>query len=759
MDNSDRLGLSLLNGHPGILFLNASYTDEKPYHFSIVANDISNKHNIPLAVDALRRYILHLSPVENGIGSKGNASIKHAASELARHELRDPKTPMHKAMRETMRANGIAYNKDNQDNVVIFSEDSVIGVPKEIWPYFRELLTPHVNLPLLDNIQPYMRWNPVTEKDEEADFEGDKYAMLVDFGQMKDALPGGTYEFYDLLRQAAQQWAKDNNKPLNHPIKMIDEVSVYWSRLSDSEGSPKRLRVRSTDRMRLYAPNGLDQQLEKPTSIFVPPKDGIINRWATFAVPRHFLCTPDKPDEPISDRYFDHVRDESFRRLVFEKLLTQMTPVATPALDFKKAQYNITARRPKNPFVVQVTPGQKPAPHKGIVTAQYIPQNFQETAKLLAMEFPGGVKGRPRTADVLVVPPHTPTNFEERIRFLTLITSIMVARQIDPRYSRPASMIVLNQNGCHDWWMKLSNRLTDAGFNGNYFRDLRYERGGKGSIIDVPGVSLNSDRYFHFLNGADEGGLYKAYNQLLDHCLQNFTRSPHHPGFDSFGETNRVKPADMFSVVGFMTANNEGRSQARIAHDFGAAAALNNSALGWGGMNKRPGLDLEQAYKNNRGPYLFASSTNDLARTETSKGELSSGLDAWILRSQIAARAGDLYTFGDAFFSLYGGVGTVQEDGLVLLGEKPLIFVDEILKDVTSEPWKHSIKGLEMAALLGEEMATRLVCAHDVYADKNIFLATSIGEANDYLRMLEKTKASRPAAKSLGGTLFSAPAA
>lgn len=719
MDNSDRLDPKLLNGHSGIQFFIATHTDEKAYQFDTVARAIGNQYNIPLGVEPLKKLYLHSSPIENGVGSKGNARIKHEASEHARYELRDSRTEMHGAMQKVMRANGVAYD---QHNVIIFSEDSVQGVPTKIWPQLREMLAPHVNPELLANTQPYTRGG------KESAIDGVNYTMLVDYGMIKEAV--GTHKFYDMVRQAA--WATGYAK--NQPVPMIDEVSCYWSRLSDPEGSPKRPKVQSIVPIFLHAPDGLDKPLRKPDSGFV--------------VPKHFQSTREKPDHPISDYFFDHLREESFRRQVFEKLLAEAArpPTVPVAKKFTSAQRDVTARRLRNPFVVQVTPGKRPVPCEGIITAQYIPQNADETAKLLSMEFPGGTKGEPRTADAIIIPPYTPRTTDERLRFLTTVSSMMVSRQIDPRYGRPAAMIVQNLNGCHDWWLNLSYKLTDAGFNGNYMRDLRYERGAKEAVINVPSVTLHSDRYFHILNGANEGNLEKAGRQLLNHCLKNFTRSPHRPGPDSFGETNAVKPADMFSVAAFMTANHESLRLAKLTGALGAMLASNGYAASSGGMDKSPGFQFIDQYKKNGGAHFFASTTNDLVRTETKGAALPGGLDAWIIRRTIGPRADDdLIGKNDAILSLAGGVGTVQEDGQALLRKKPVIFVDPSLQGITSNPWHHSAKAWEMAGLLGKDDVNRMARSHDALADRGILLATSVAEAEDHLRTLKKNPAVRPA--------------
>ncbi len=692
--------LSDLRNHPGFTFVIATHTDEKPFNFSVIGDYFTQNYGFPLAIFPLVHFRPHSAPLEDGKSSAANAIIKRAAAEEGRITLSNPDTKEHRALVKGASRHGVAFH---QHTTILFSEDSIQGIPLSLAPLFlKKLVSAGANPDLLKNTR--------THNHKDID-----YLMLVDYGIIKNAI--GTYAFYDLLRQTAHESGYKNFDS----VPLIDDVSCSWMRLDEEKKMQDREPVKAITEVFLYAPDGLDKPLRKPDKESIYPKQ--------------LLCTSVRPDEPISNYFFDYLRHESFRAVVFQKLLIDIARDSQPipiSKNFVKARKAL-AHRPaaQDVLVVQVTPGKAPAIFKGTQLKRYIPTSFDEAAGLLSLEFPSYAAPQPRTADIIVVPPHKPESFEGRLIHAVMINSMKTARQIDPRYGRQTSFIINNLKGCLNRTLRASRRLDDAGLVGNYPRCLHNESPTGRKIIDIAGVTLKSDQYFHELRSDDEDALNKANRILVRHLSENIIRSPHQAAPDYFYPENIEKPEGMFTGVGFMSANHENLGSVQVAADLSSMLARKDMAAGWGGMNKLPGKQFMESYLANGGQYLFASSTHDLEQMETVAG-LDSRIHHRILRRTIAPRAIDLIGFADILYSLYGGVGTVVEDGMGILSDKPLIFIDPMLTGIKQSPWKSSPKGEEMRYLLGEDLTNLMAYSHDALSGKGIFLATSVDEAEDF---------------------------
>ena len=691
----------------GVQVILASHTPEKPYHFDLIGKELSYEYGIPVAANAFKKLAIHSAPEEDGKSAKDNSKIKFREIIPVVSMLRDAGSSAHKAMLKQCEGQGFRYSPQH---TVVASEDSIQGITSDIAPTFLAKLATVVNPKLLKNTT-------------EVSVNDVNYTMLIDYGQIKDA--AGTHKFYDLLRESAVESGYKGKQP----VKMIDQVSLYYMLLSDPEAAPLRDPIFAVKEVQLYAPNGLEQPLPVPKNTLIHPK--------------HFQSTPDKPNQPISDYFFDHLIQDSFRRAVMDTLMAKVLyKPAANIVSISRGNIGITELRPRQPMFAQITPGKKPGPNKGAATEVFAPKTLDGFVDLMAMEFPDtSNNNKLRTADIIVVPPHKARSYVEHLQMTLMLSSMDVARQIDPRYGHSdTTSIVMNHNGVHDEYLKLRDTLANTGMSGNFVRHPHLERYSSMDAKKIEKVALQVDRYGHTISSNDIDALYAAEQALARHVLLGVSRSPYHPNEYVAGSKNKLLPSDALVVVPFLSAGNEGLSLSQQMGDLGTHAARQGYSIVWGGMTKGGGRALMESYKANGGKHLEATSTGLLAIIETSDGRINDKLlDAWYLYPTIAPRAKHLLDRGDVFEIGAGGKGTLQEGALILLaramepekyGHKVVIFADNSLNGTKGNPWEISSVAAMMRHLLPKGTAHKLVRSHDAYADRGIFFSTSSAETN-----------------------------
>lgn len=686
---------------PGLVVIFATHTRQKVAEFKLVLQNIGTQKGIPTLTLQLKQLFSHGAAVEDGASAIRNAEKKKDEAEQAVPHLLDPYDDAHKQLVQACANNGLT---SDPRYTILASEDSVTGIPTAIAAQFIDKLRKKgVNASLLENISSYTH-------------EGRDYSLLIDYGQIKEAI--GPYKFHELLRQVAHE----SGLYKNNDVPILDMASVSWSRLSDNPAAPRREPILVCRAVLLYAPHGLDQKLEKP--------EGLIQ-------PKHFHCLPEDKTKPIGDQdnYLQHVLEDGFRSAIIEELFP-LASAGLPQATYAAAGHATTKRSLRNPRIVSLTKSNyKVPPHKGLSIADHAPKSFDEFSSLLACEL-SKKPGVGNTPDVIVIPPYVPKNDDERVKLNFMLANIVIAKQIDPRFLH-TEVIMMNKDGCFDEFLATSDELSNAGLNGNYWRyiDVEFNRAyGK----DHPNVTLYANSYFTVIRGHEQKSITAAAHDYIRHALRGMTRSAYKPEPPAQGENNQNPGDEQLVVVPFMSATNENKSLSRNAARLGKIALKAGYHILYGGMTKGPGAALLKVARS----ITTAVSTSALLKTE-SDGRFAPGLAAWFLYSTIEKRARHLIDKGDAFMVLDGGIGTLQEVALVMLarkmepqkyGHKPIIFV---IPDAAS-PVAHMIN-----LLFGKERANRMINRPDKIEDKGIHVVKSVNAARSLLSVYAWDKKQR----------------
>ena len=706
-DESPAPSLSRVAPHSGILFILASNTEEKAKVFDGIAAhpDSKRRYGGRIHVMPLSGLELHPSPDETQENCDAIAGNKLREALPVFNRVR-PGDSLHRDLKKILRTQRMSYDAHH---TVLFSEDSIFGIPTSIYSHLQKRIEPLVNPGMATNTEPHVK-------------DGKHYTLMIDFGPIKEAI--GTYKFFDLIRESALE-AKHQG-----PVELINKVSCSVVRLSDSPEAPPHKPIVAATLTYLHAPDGLDKPLRKPEGLLTPS---------------HFQSELPTMDRPVSSHIDDHLLNYGFRRAMLDKLVAwaakPLHDTQDPVKDCKQTAQQVTIR-PVKPKIVQMTPGslngelsnQKPLGKHTVQT--HIPNGFDALISATGLEFAQKTSGaytRP-TADVVIIPPWHAHDQESRIKKIALISSLLPARQLDPRYTDTA-FIIINKDGCHDNAIHAMEMFANHGFSADYHRTpLIDKRPHNSQIVSVSGVQHRATRYFDILDGSDDRALNRAVRQVAEFRMKNYRRTQHEPAAGISGEDNIAKPSALFAVGAMMSANNEGLHLGQATAAYGQFLAQENMGAVWGGMNKPPGETFYTSYVKANGPFLMATSTHDIVKKETREGHLPAGVDAWHIRRSISDRILDIMNTSDAFVSFHGGPGTLQEDAAVMAGkimaparygQKPLTFFAPELGDPASRPWENSAKGYSMKLLLGVDKIHHLCRDHTALADQGIFLATS----------------------------------
>ena len=211
-----------------------------------------------------------------------------------------------------------------------------------------------------------------------------------------------------------------------------------------------------------------------------------------------------------------------------------------------------------------------------------------------------------------------------------VMSSLGVAKQTDPRFLH-TEIVVGNLNGCHNDFMQCSQDLSNAGLNGNHWRDLELEFGTALQDHYRGKVAFTADRYFTVLDSSDKRELNSALQEYVLQSLHGMTRSTYKPEKGAAGEDNIPLPANRLVIVPFMSATNEGRRLSNDAGKLGRIIKQKGYAGLYGAMTKGPSTAFLRGNK-----HIEGVTTGLLLKTE-SDGQLSAALSSWHIYPTIAA--------------------------------------------------------------------------------------------------------------------------
>jgi predicted Rossmann-fold nucleotide-binding protein len=712
-----------------ILFQLATTTDRKWLLNNAVARikrvDYLRQHGISGLFAPLRLYAVHHSAVEDAKSRDLNVVQKHDDSSDEFNSLR-PGGKLHDWFAERLFLEGMLRSlKDfDQRRFIHVSDDTTVGIPRDIWNACKDELAEHVPAHLL-----------------EADlhiFGGQPYVSVQEIGPLTGAM--GTQRFWSIVRDGARRTGH------HREIVLTNQITCLATRMSDPQGSPAH-KAEAECPFILYDPADFGNQQTDP-----------------ILTSDDFSSAPDARETPFAKRFPSYLVSPFSPHLA---IVDQLMGIAAAGfahhshnvIDFRRyaQQQNKPkklAHKKRNRHLILVQPsvgaikidGNDAQKIRGTTIRRLGIETEKATdieryVTACSMEFDLGEKEKGHViyqhADAILFPPFDPRDFTQRLDAILKFKSAVVAKQLDPRYLN-VPIIVMNLGGCWDSILRDNDLNSSFGFNKN-FPLAPYSQD---SVVAVDGVHHRPTFYYHELRSDDERSMMRAVKKLNELSLSGYVRLEMPRQFDSMiTHGGIVAPEGLTMIVPIGSASSENRHLNHDAYHYMSFAAEHGMGMGWGGGDQKTMGALRKGYHDANGAWQFAVNTHDITKVECITGRLPHDCSAWQLSRTITPRMMTMFigvpdlsgqhksyfNGGDFVTSFDGGPGTDQESAMFIALQR---IVPDLMKGRSLIHYvpPYSTRGTFLKALYGDKGYERLLGNHDAFAEQGRFLATSLEE-------------------------------